>query len=752
MTQRGMKLVGAVGIVACVCCCAAVQALGLPPGRVDEMVSPLYKAGYGVNVTTAVAPDGESVAFASTGVFAGQLLNDPLGNLYVARRSTLQWSNTSVAPPAALAPVGFTADFSETLDSALFKGFPGPSVALATLAGTENVFFLHDTNTDMGQGWEVAGLRLETVNKDPFNANYGGASGDLCHILIDGVGADPLLSVAVGATAEQVYEMARGCNGEPPSLRVVALDNKGAVIDLDCNAMVGARLVDVGEDGKAATFNAISADGSEVFFTSKVNPGEGQHCESQFHNPNELFLRLAGSKTLELSRPLGDCVGEAGEEPEEVPCKGAVDRAPAYFQGANEKGTVAFFTTAEPLAGTDTDTGNDLYTETIGCPGGPESQCEADQRGVTSLVQVSHAAEPAEVQGVVRVAPDGSRVYFVARGVIAAESPSGEGVQPGPVAGADNLYVYDVASGNVSFVADLCSGFLVSGQGEDQRCPPDEGIAAPRSDLPLWVGHEPEAQSTADGGVLVFSSFGRLAENDTDNAKDVYRYDAVTGALERVSVGEAGHDANGNRHDSAGEPRFGDAAIVPGHVSEAPKVTRQHELDSRAISGDGSRIVFETAEPLSGAANNGVTDVYEWHDGGVSLISGGTSLTADCCAVMSSSGRDVFFTTSQGLLAQDTDGAADIYDARIGGGFAPAPAPRQPCSGDACQGPLTNPAALLVPGSIVQAPGQNIAAPVPKHARPAKKTVRAKKKARHKKKKANGRSGSALKASGRSTR
>src|SRR5580658_4266463 len=34
--------------------------------------------------------------------------------------------------------------------------------------------------------------------------------------------------------------------------------------------------------------------------------------------------------------------------------------------------------------------------------------------------------------------------------------------------------------------------------------------------------------------------------DDTDSAKDVYRYDAGTQRLERVSVGENGYEANGN--------------------------------------------------------------------------------------------------------------------------------------------------------------------------------------------------------------
>ena len=80
--------------------------------------------------------------------------------------------------------------------------------------------------------------------------------------------------------------------------------------------------------------------------------------------------------------------------------------------------------------------------------------------------------------------------------------------------------------------------------------------------------------------------------------------------------------------------------------------------------------------------------------------------------MISPSGRDVFFTTTEGLLSQDTDGQSDVYDARLEGGeFATGPAPRQPCSGDSCQGPLSVPAPLLVPGSVSQASGEDLSPP-----------------------------------------
>jgi hypothetical protein len=140
-------------------------------------------------------------------------------------------------------------------------------------------------------------------------------------------------------------------------------------------------------------------------------------------------------------------------------------------------------------------------------------------------------------------------------------------------------------------------------------------------------------------------------------------------------------------------------------------------MGTRAISEDGSRIVFVTAAPLSVDAINGQENVYVWHkepgwaEGRVSMLSSGSSLTSDKFPVMTPSGRDVFFDTTAGLVPQDTEGDLDVYDARIGGGFPAQPAEREQCSSDACQGALTNPAPLFVPGSISQAPGENLSPP-----------------------------------------
>jgi hypothetical protein len=689
----------------------ASSAPALTEGRVYEMVSPPYKGGYGVfpaGAILAVEPGGERVAFFTFGA-----ISDPPGgpNLpgYLARRGGSGWSSVPLIPPAAIAPATIHGDFSPSLESSLTFNVTGPSdLAAVYNKDPSNEFLLHNTETpDTTENFEVAGgIVLTPVDKERGETNfYFGASPDLCHMLFGE--NHHLLPTALEERVPrlELYELDRGCGGSESALRLVGLKNDGKLMNPVCDVESGLFF---GGHGLASNnqFNAIAAGGSEIFFTGRVESGEKPDC---YKTPYQLFLRLGGARTIEVSRPVSPVCSK-----EEVPCAGAVSRASSNFAGADEAGTEAFFTTTEKLTGGDTDGRADLYMARIGCPGveplgGGAGVCEAAQKQVTSLVQVSHdptAGQAGDLQGVVRVSPDGSHVYFVARGVL-SEGANAQGALP--VSGADNLYAYETASGKRTFIDELCSGPGASGEAEDPYCPLDlrVGSSGARNDTTLWEGGGESQTSGKDGRFLLFSSYAQLLPSDTDTAKDVYRYDAEIGTLDRVSLGEVGSDTNGNNDTF-------DAKISPGNVTG--RVTDLQQLTTRAISDDGSRIVFTTAEPLSAAAVNHLVNVYEWHkqadlsEGEVSLISSGSSEESDREVVISASGRDVFFTTVQGLLAQDTDGEADIYDARLGGGFPPPPALRQPCSGDACQGPLTNPAPLLVPGSVSQAPGENFTA------------------------------------------
>jgi hypothetical protein len=111
------------------------------------------------------------------------------------------------------------------------------------------------------------------------------------------------------------------------------------------------------------------------------------------------------------------------------------------------------------------------------------------------------------------------------------------------------------------------------------------------------------------------------------------------------------------------------------------------------MSSTGDRVFFESASKLSSHDNNGSIDVYEWEAGGsgtclhadgcVQLISGGQVYSPSYFLDADADGGEAFFLTVESLYPLDP-GSYDVYDARVGGGFAVPPAPI-PCIADACQ-------------------------------------------------------------------
>jgi hypothetical protein len=702
----------------CVMLVSTASAWAAQSGRVYEQVSPEFKGGYGARDIQNVQTNGESIIYDSFGTFAGSS-STILEHYYQANRNpTSGWQSSALNPPAALSPRADSFGFSSSLGTSLWY-FPlhSKNIALANDISTEAQFYT-GTNGEFNR----VGPTLEDQNGKPLEFGEEGVSSDFCHIVIK---AAPLTAEALAAEAEQLYDIDT-CDLGVTKPQLVAVTDNGSLLSPACQPGVGSR-------------NAVSSDGNTIIFTALPS----QHC---FVASAQLFARLGGDKTLEISKPLE-------EECTEVPCPG-VSRASASFQGASQDGSKIFFTTAASLnPATDKDKSEDLYMAVIGCPSSAV-ECDPAQLDVTSLVQVSrdpNIGEAADVQGVVAMSPDGSHVYFVARGVLASQGLTVEGAQSLAVKGADNLYSYEhdaqYPEGRVVFVGDLCSGPRLSGEVLDSRCPADledesSNQTPPRNDLDLMGSGSLSQTTGAGGGVLVFSSYSQLidggVEADNDDAQDIYRFDSGSGVMQRVSLGENGADTNGNQNDGKAvtgvseefrRMEDADARIQPSVTKETAgeefKVVRQ------ASDEDGSRIVFTTAEPLSPKASNGQADIYEWDEGRVSLISTGSSTEADESAVITPAGNDVFFISAQGLIRQDTDGAPDIYDARLGGGFPQPAEPPERCSGDACQGPLSSPAAVLVPGSVSQ-PGETSLSP----SSPKVTKVKTSKKAKTKKKKA----------------
>jgi Tol biopolymer transport system component len=250
--------------------------------------------------------------------------------------------------------------------------------------------------------------------------------------------------------------------------------------------------------------------------------------------------------------------------------------------------------------------------------------------GSLSLISEENpGASGAAKDGFVQASVDGSRVYFAAEGRLLP----GQGLE-----GGENLYYAD--PGGLHFVA------------------------------PIGIGEE-KFQISGDGRIALLETTAALEAGDTDGRSDVYLWSADSGEMTRLSKGNGAFDAH----------------IVSPLTSQALLGITFYSETYRALSENGDRAFFSTAEQLLPADHNEVTDVYEWADGELGLVSSGTGNEPAEFAGVSPDGQTVLFKTAASLLPNDRDGGArDFYAARIGGGFPfeSPPAPTE-CGAGACQ-------------------------------------------------------------------
>lgn len=254
---------------------------------------------------------------------------------------------------------------------------------------------------------------------------------------------------------------------------------------------------------------------------------------------------------------------------------------------------------------------------------------EPETETVTDLL-ASALPGPEHGGDLVAVSRDGEYAYFVSPARFhAGENPSG----------GRALYLWH--NGQVTFIAKENGTTATAGFANTYRVSPD-------------------------GRRLSFAATERLTAYDNNGESEVYTYDATTDRLTCVSCNPSGQSPTG-------------ASMVP----TPPESNRRSWQPG--VRDDGS-IFFSSRDALVPEDVNGKTDVYEWKEGRVRLISTGTSGSVSYLASSSVSGNDVFFLTRQRLVPSDQDDNVDIYDARVGGGF-PQAAPPNPCEGiEGCHG------------------------------------------------------------------
>ncbi|MGN6372476.1 MAG: hypothetical protein ACTHM1_05740 [Solirubrobacteraceae bacterium] len=667
----------------------AQAATGLPDNRAYELVTPATKEG---SSDMFAASEGNGEFQNRDQVYVGESGQELLlqtkapfgpfpfateGDYVFGRHGVNDWPYASLSSPQ----LGVQSIKEVVVDPENFR-----RVALADHTGAavgaegEVVYAL------AGQ----AGGPYTTLHADPPNhvliSTYNrytkvvGASSRVQQVALEGT--DPALcpgSESLDPKATALCEWQGSGSEGAPALELVDANAEGTLMS-KCGARIGAGVGDRSnyayhpEAGTA--YHAVSADGSKVFFTSpdpamrydgataKTRSETTECWNGSTRDAPQLYMRTHGT-TVQLSAP-------------QVGVSDPTGRHVAEYVGASEDGSKVFFLGEGWLTGNHpTSHDNELYECEIvagGAEAGEEPGCRLKRvsAGETGM-PASEAG--AEVHNVPVVAASGAAVYFTAFNVLA------EGASPRHEAEElVNLYRYDTTSGKTSYVATV-----------NTYDNPREGTfcsnGCPQAN---WY-------ATPDGRYLLFATSQELTGYDTAGAcatlpqnngignghcDELYRYDAVAAEAGKPAIRCVSCDPSG-------------AAPVSNALFTRSAMTEAFSGPVRAMSNDGAYVFFDSADPLVPKATNGTLNVYEWHEGAISLVDSGGGAGPSYFLGMSATGSDVFFGTHQKLVAQDTDAEGDIYDARICTSSEPClSVPSQEpvqCEGDACQSPPAAP-------------------------------------------------------------
>jgi len=186
----------------------------------------------------------------------------------------------------------------------------------------------------------------------------------------------------------------------------------------------------------------------------------------------------------------------------------------------------------------------------------------------------------------------------------------------------------------------------------------------------------------------------------------IYLYDAEADTLVCASCNPDGSRPTGDASaGEAGQPTF--------------------SYEQRIVL-DSGRVFFDTPDRLVDWDSGGSSDVYMYDHGQVTLISGGKPGYDSHFADSDLTGDNVFFTTDERLVGQDTDNLIDEYVSRVGGGLPSQnpPPPPAPCSGEGCLGSPGSAPSREPAGTVGFTGDGNVVQPGPVRVSLSRKTVR----------------------------
>ncbi len=271
-------------------------------------------------------------------------------------------------------------------------------------------------------------------------------------------------------------------------------------------------------------------------------------------------------------------------------------------------------------------------------------------------------------EGIVGQSEDLSRIYFVDTEVLSGEEENGHGDKA--QAGEFNLYAW--SEGETAFIATLLAKDNPNAGGDWAVAPQLRSAAA--SPDGNWLAFVSQAPLTGFDNTGLCEANSGTEEFFVSSCREVFLYQAQTGELRCPSCNRTGAPPRGSSH-----------------LLQLPKAAA---LPPPRYLTNSGRLFFDSQDSLSPFDTNGrVEDVYEFEPGGVGscgseagcvrLISAGRSSIDSNFFAADPSGKNVFFTGRDKLVAADKDDLVDLYDAREGGGFPPDVGAAE-CQGEAC--------------------------------------------------------------------
>jgi len=307
-----------------------------------------------------------------------------------------------------------------------------------------------------------------------------------------------------------------------------------------------------------ATFVGATPSGSRVFFATDEKLTEADGDEA-----SDIYVREPSAASPTLATPGG--------------------AAPVTFQGASADGTKVIFESADKLAAGDNDNEADIYERDL-------------SEGTTKLVSATGTCPALLVEECAPIyratTADGSRVFFETRAQLSGADQDS----------FQDVYEWSSASGTPTLVSTSEEG--EEGEGEFTA---------------IYAG------SAAEGSKVFFETSEQLAAEDSDEANDVYERSGTSTVL-----------------------------VMPGNEE-------QNAIFDGA-SADGTTVLFSTREALGGGDSGEKLDVYERSGGITSLVTPGSPEFDATFAGRSNDASDVFYVTAQQLDAADTDSNPDIYE------------------------------------------------------------------------------------------